>query len=139
MKRSGLLNRDLNDVLASIGHLDTLCVCDAGLPIPEDRRRVDLAVVRNMPRFFPVLEEILKEFIVEKVIIADETRLNSPRVVERLEKLLPGIEFQFVPHPEFKQMTKTAKGVVRTGEFTSFCNVILVAGVDKEAWDVAEL
>ena len=134
MKRSGLLNKELNDVIASIGHLDTLCVCDAGLPIPEDRRRVDLAIVRNMPRFFTVLNEILKEFIVEKVIIAEETRIHSPHVIEEIQKLLPGIEIQYVPHTEFKEMTRKTKGVVRTGEYTQFCNVILVAGVDLKMW-----
>jgi D-ribose pyranase len=135
MKRSGLLNKELNDVIASIGHKDTLCVCDAGLPIPEDRRRVDLSIVRNMPRFFTVLNEILKELIVEKVIIANETKTHSPQVVEKIQKLLPGVEIEFVPHTEFKEMTRKTKGVVRTGEYTSFCNVILVSGVDSNMWD----
>jgi D-ribose pyranase len=134
MKRSGLLNKDLNDIIAGIGHLDTLCVCDAGLPIPEDRRRVDLAVVANLPRFFPVLKEILKEFVVEKVIMANETKINSPQIITELRKLLPDIEIEYVPHPEFKQMTQGCKGVVRTGECTPFCNIILVSGVDQELW-----
>jgi D-ribose pyranase len=135
MKKTGILNKDLNEVIASIGHLDTLCVCDAGLPIPEDRRRVDLALVRNEPRFFVVLGEILKEFIVEKMIIAHETKSNSPQVIAELQQRLPDVPIEFVPHTEFKQLTRSAKGVVRTGEFTSFCNVILVSGVDHSLWN----
>ncbi|MGE5605418.1 MAG: D-ribose pyranase [Bacteroidota bacterium] len=136
MKRSGLLNKDLNDVIASIGHLDMLCICDAGLPIPENRRRVDLTLVPNMPRFFPVLREIIKEFVVEKVIVANETKINSPHVIDELQKLLPGIAIQYVPHSEFKQMTHSCKGIVRTGECTPFCNVLLVSGVDQELWNL---
>ncbi|HEX2952533.1 MAG TPA: D-ribose pyranase [Bacillota bacterium] len=135
MKRSGILNKDLCDVIASIGHLDTLCVCDAGLPIPEDRRRVDLALVRNIPRFFTVIDELLKEFIVEKMIIANETQENSPQVIEELKKRLPNVPIEFVPHTEFKQRTRSVKGVVRSGEYTSFCNVIFVSGVDHSLWN----
>lgn len=134
MKRNGLLNKDLNEVIAGIGHLDTFCICDAGFPIPEDRRRIDLSIVPNMPRFMPVLREILKEFIVEKAIVAHETQTNSPQIVKELREAMPGVEFQFVPHVEFKQMSRTVKGVVRTGECTPFCNVILVSGVDQDLW-----
>jgi D-ribose pyranase len=135
MKRSGLLNKDLNEVIAGIGHKDTLCVCDAGLPIPEDRRRVDLALVRNEPRFFTVIDEILKELIVEKMIIANETKIKSPKIIEGLQQRLPNISIEYVPHSEFKQLLRGTKGVVRTGEYTSFCNVILVSGVDAQLWD----
>ena len=40
-----------------------------------------------------------------------------------------GVSLQMVPHVEFKEMTKAARACVRSGEFTSYANVILVAGV----------
>ncbi len=33
MKKAGLLNPDLSKTIASLGHTDTLCIADAGLPI----------------------------------------------------------------------------------------------------------
>jgi D-ribose pyranase len=34
-----------------------------------------------------------------------------------------------IPHEEFKARTAAARAVVRTGEFTPYANVILIAGV----------
>ena len=34
-----------------------------------------------------------------------------------------------MPHTEFKKLTKNARACVRSGEFTPYANVILVAGV----------
>jgi len=33
-----------------------------------------------------------------------------------------------IDHAEFKQIAKTAKAVIRTGDFTAYGNVILVSG-----------
>jgi D-ribose pyranase len=34
-----------------------------------------------------------------------------------------------MPHTAFKEQTRSARAVVRTGEFTPYANVILVGGV----------
>ena len=34
MKKTGILNADIAAVVARLGHLDTITVADAGLPIP---------------------------------------------------------------------------------------------------------
>ena len=34
MKKTGILNADIAAVVARLGHLDTIIVADAGLPIP---------------------------------------------------------------------------------------------------------
>jgi D-ribose pyranase len=36
---------------------------------------------------------------------------------------------EVMPHVDFKKKTKEARALVRSGEFTSYANVILVAGV----------
>ena len=51
MKKTGLLNKDLSEVIAGMGHRDMLVIADAGLPIPPNVRRIDLAVSPNLPRF----------------------------------------------------------------------------------------
>jgi D-ribose pyranase len=43
--------------------------------------------------------------------------------------VLGAIPVQEVPHVEFKRLTQNARAVIRTGEFTYYANVILVAGV----------
>jgi len=48
---------------------------------------------------------------------------------EHLIATLGPIPVHEVLHEQFKQLTARAHAVVRTGEFTPYANVILVAGV----------
>ncbi|GAH44824.1 unnamed protein product, partial [marine sediment metagenome] len=48
---------------------------------------------------------------------------------EEVKSLLTGVPIETIPHEELKQLTHSAKAVVRTGEFTPYANVILVSGV----------
>ena len=129
MKKTGLLNQALSTVIASMGHMDTLCVCDAGLPIPASTERIDLAVTKNVPRFLDVLDAVLGEMQIEGAIIAEELEQVSPEmhksIVERLQK----VDIQVVSHEEFKEHSHSTRAIARTGEFTPYANVILVAGV----------
>lgn len=129
MKKIGTLNKDLSDCIAGIGHTDLLVVSDAGLPIPADARRIDLAVKPGLPPFLEVLDTILEEMVVEKLIIAQETKEVSPHRYEEILERFPNIEVEIVPHVEFKKIARGAKGFVRTGEVVSYSNLILVAGV----------
>lgn len=129
MKKTGLLNQPLSAVIAGLGHTDTLCVCDAGLPIPEQTRRIDLAVREGIPQFLEVLDAVLVEMQIEAAIIADEIAHNSPEMYAALMERLSGVEVQTLPHEQFKQQTVSARAIVRTGEFTPYANVILIAGV----------
>ena len=43
MKKSGIINQPLATAIAGLGHLDMVVIADAGLPIPDGPRRIDLA------------------------------------------------------------------------------------------------
>jgi D-ribose pyranase len=129
MKKSGLLNQPLSNIIAGIGHQDTLVIADAGLPIPLTTTRIDLAIREGLPPFLDTLQAVLDEMAVEEAIIAQEIIENSPEMYAALQELLGNIPIKMIPHEEFKQRTELARAVVRTGEFTPFANVILVAGV----------
>ena len=58
MKRQGILNSDISRVLSYMGHTDTICIGDCGLPIPDETERIDLAVKFGQPSFMDVLEEV---------------------------------------------------------------------------------
>lgn len=129
MKKTALLNRDVSEVIASLGHTDMLVVCDAGFPVPPGVRRIDLAVTANLPPFLETLKTILTELDVERVIIAEETRQVSPDLFRKIEGLFPGVPLETLPHVEFKKSAREARAAVRTGEFTPYANIILVCGV----------
>jgi D-ribose pyranase len=129
MKKIGTLNQPLSNVIAGLGHLDQLVIADAGLPVPDGPQRIDLALKAGLPGFLETLEVILKEVQVESAVVANEMLTVSPQVFEQLQQALPEIPIETVPHAEFKKLTAVSRAVVRTGEFTPYANIILVAGV----------
>lgn len=129
MKKTPLLNIALSEVIASLGHGDMLVIGDAGLPIPPETLRIDLALTKNIPSFTDTVRTVLEEMRVEKVLVARETAQVSPQVLAELKRLLPDTPFEEISHAELKEHCARARAVVRTGEFTPYANVILVAGV----------
>ena len=129
MKKTTLLQSELSYIIATLGHLDTLVIADAGLPIPAETVRIDLALTQGVPGATQTLKVVLEEMKVEKVILAEEAKDRNPKFLRDVQELLPGVPVQFVTHSEFKTMTASARAVVRTGEFSPYANVILVSGV----------
>lgn len=129
MKKTALLNQPLSAVIAGLGHMDTLAIADAGLPIPQETQRIDLAVSRGIPAFFDVLSAVLSEMAVERAVVAEEMLAVSPDIYDRLRQMLGDIPIDLAPHVGFKETTRSARAVIRTGECTPYANVILVAGV----------
>ena len=129
MKKRGILNHELAELVALMGHGDMLVIADAGLPIPPDVRRIDLAVTAGVPRFLNVLNTVLQELQVERAVVAREMTTRSARLYGELGKSLGATRVDEVSHEEFKQMMRRARAVVRTGEVTPYANIILFSGV----------
>ena len=129
MKKTTLLQSDSSYVIATLGHLDTLVIADAGLPIPTETMRIDLALTQGVPAAAQTLKVVLDEMKVERVILAEEGKDRNPKFLADVQELLPGVPVEFVTHSEFKTKTADARAVVRTGEFSPYANVILVSGV----------
>ena len=129
MKKTTLLQSDLSYIIATLGHVDTLVIADAGLPIPAETVRIDLALTQGVPGAIQTLNVVLEEMKVEKAILAEEVKERNPAFLSAVEELLPGVPVEFVAHSEFKTRTSSARAVVRTGEFAPYANVILVSGV----------
>lgn len=131
MKKTGLLHPELSFLIASLGHGDMLVIADAGLPIPENVNRIDLAFAQGKPAFMDVLDAVLSEFQVESAVIASELTQTNSAYHDTLVAALPinTTDVSHVPHEDFKNLTYDAKVIVRTGEFTPYANVILKSGV----------
>ena len=130
MKKIGILNQPISAVMASLGHTDTVVIADAGLPIPDGPERIDLVLKKGVPAFLQTLDVILCEMQVEKAIVAAEMLEVSPDLHAAIQKRLGNdTPIETVTHLIFKHQTESAKAVIRTGEFTPYANIILVAGV----------
>ncbi|HDR6310750.1 TPA: D-ribose pyranase [Bacillus cereus] len=129
MKKHGVLNSEIASVLASLGHTDTIVIADCGLPIPDGVKRIDLAVEIGKPSFLDVLQVVADDMAIEKVTLAEEVITNNTEVNKEIEMKLIEPAFEYVSHEQFKEHTKKAKAIIRTGEATPYANVILHAGV----------
>lgn len=129
MKKNGILNHQIMLAISTMGHTDSLVIADAGLPIPPEAARIDLALVPGVPGFAETLEAVLGELQVEEAVVAAEMKGRNPAVAAEVNRLLQGIKVQEVSHEQFKELTGKAVAVIRTGECTPYANVILRSGV----------
>ena len=51
----------MSAVIARLGHTDQLTLCDAGLPIPAETQRIDLALTQGVPTFLQVFAAVTQE------------------------------------------------------------------------------
>jgi D-ribose pyranase len=103
-------------------------IADAGLPVPAGVPKIDLAVTVGNPSFEAVVKAVHGDMVVEKVFAAEEIVAENAKQHAFLTSEFPD-QISYVPHEEFKQMTRQAKAVIRTGEDTPYSNCILQAGV----------
>ncbi|MBR8641795.1 D-ribose pyranase [Streptomyces tuirus] len=127
MKKAGILNRHLAGALAELGHGDGVLVCDAGMPIPDGPRVVDLAFRAGVPTFAEVLDGLLAELVVEGATAATEVREANREASELLDGHFPSLDL--VAHERLKELSAGARLVVRTGEARPYANVLLRCGV----------
>ncbi|MEG9533270.1 D-ribose pyranase [Mannheimia bovis] len=137
MKKTTNLNAQLSHSIATLGHTDSLTICDAGLPIPNEVERIDLALTAGVPSFLQTFDVVVDELFVERVLIAEEIKQKNPQILADLLKRLAQLEqaqqnkiqVDYVNHEIFKEQTHYSKAVVRTGECSPYANIILYSGV----------
>lgn len=133
MRKTNLLNTKLSNAISEIGHTQWLTIGDSGLPIKDDGRKIDLAVVRGLPLFIDVLAATLSEMKVQKVYLAEEIKTENPSQLAAIEALLDAdVEIVWISHNELKAMSRDDNNIVtvRTGETTPFSNIVLESNVD---------
>lgn len=132
MIKGSLLNSEILSVLSKMGHTDQITVADAGLPIPDQVKRIDLALKKGVPGFLETVALLTEYMTIEKIVLAEEITTQNPSVYASLLESFPEIEVEWVSHEVFKNMTQDSKAIIRTGECTPYANVILQSGVDFE-------
>lgn len=129
LKKTTVINSELSTVIAGMGHMDWLSIGDAGMSVPMDTKKIDLALTKQLPSFIDVLKNILAELEVQKIYLADEIKTQNPKQLTAIKELLPDVEIEFMPHSQLKKDLSKTHAFVRTGEMTPFSNIILESGV----------
>jgi D-ribose pyranase len=128
MKRGGILHPGMCHLLASTGHTDYFTVCDRGFPVPIGPERIDLALTDDVPRVLDVLRAIDAEFVIDRIIVAEEADQFANEHVAALRGLREGIVVETVPHLELKHLSQQGRATIRTGDTTPYANIIVVSG-----------
>ena len=130
MKNGGLLNPEILKELAALGHTEYFVIADCGLPIPKEVKVIDVSVVHGIPSFVEVLKAVEKDLVVESAIIAEEINDANPAVQRQISAVMGDRPIYKVSHEELKRLCRNAKCIIRTGEASSYANIILVGGVN---------
>jgi len=143
MKKSGIMNPEIAEIVTELGHGDKLAITDRGFPFPksDNQKVVDVSVGRGVPGAPEVLEIVLEELKIEEVIVADKTVEENEEIYTRFmkkieEKEAEDVKVTQIPHESFKEMIvegagegSDIRGMIRTGQVIPYSNIILVAGV----------
>ena len=130
MKKDRILNPEITAAVAALGHTESICIADCGLPIPQGVKVIDLSVTAGIPRFLDVLKVVSEELVVESFVVAEEIDDKNPAILRGMCQILDNKPVKKVSHEELKRRVADAKCVIRTGETSAYANVLLIGGVN---------
>lgn len=125
MKKNGIINSNISEILSNMRHTDSICISDLGLPFSDNVKYIDISLKIGSPSFMEVLEEIYKDLKIEHVILAEEIKANNKDIHEKILKIFNNVSIKYVSHSDFKKKTQNCKAVIRTGEASHYANIIL--------------
>ena len=70
MKKNGIYNAKLSEVVGKMGHGDIILIGDVGCPFPRHDMTtcIDLAVTDGVPKVTDVVKAVLEELVIEGYI-----------------------------------------------------------------------
>jgi D-ribose pyranase len=128
MKRGGILHPGISHLLASTGHTAYFTICDRGFPVPDEPERIDLALVDGIPTVLDVLRGVHDEFVIDRVLVAEEALTVSPDWIASLREVLDDVPLMTVSHLELKRLSHEGRATIRTGDTALYANLIIVSG-----------
>ena len=129
MKKTSVINSHISRIISQMGYFDTISIGDAGMPVPKEVEKIDLAVTHGVPSFMTVLNNVLDELEIQRIYLAEEIKTENPTILEEIEDRLPHKKVTFIPHEEMKQNLNECQAFIRTGEVTPYANIILESNV----------
>ena len=129
MLKSGILNPQINSLLARVRHTNLLVIADRGFPFWPEIETVDISLVDGIPTVLDVLAAIRPNFAVGQAWMAEEfLHHNDETTRTRFRDALNGISIEYEPHLDFKLRVPQAIGLIRTADTIQYANVILQSG-----------
>ena len=129
MLKTGILNPELNHLLARIRHTNLLVISDRGFPYWPMIETVDISLVDGIPTVLQVLDAVRANLDICDIFMANEFKLeNTVEVQQRFAASTQGIPLTVEAHVDLKKLIPGAIGLIRTGDITQYANMILMSG-----------
>jgi len=132
MKNHGFLHPEVSYLLSSLGHTDTVMICDAGFPIPQGANLIHLAVTKNLPTVLEVAALLKQEIVFEEVRIAEETKTVNSSLYTKVREKFAKQKWVEIPMRQF--LTSQCYAYIRTGDVSPYANIQLVSASGVEAY-----
>ena len=124
--KSGILNPAINSLLSRVRHTNTLVIADRGFPSWPQIETVDISLVDDVPRVLDVFKAVRANFVIGKIVMAEEFRqINDLSTVRSFEQCFGDIPVILEPHHRLKQRVPMVSGLIRTGDTIKYANIIL--------------
>ena len=138
MKKYGILNRKLNDALSALGHGDIFIITDAGFPLPYGAQpqtiSIDLAIAKDLPDIPTILKLINEEVIFEECYVAAYQQEYNPPLFAEVNRIVKRCTVEAIDNDKLMEMSRKAKVIIRTGNFSPWGNIVMVSGVNAPVW-----
>jgi D-ribose pyranase len=124
----GILNPQINSLLARVRHTNMLVIADRGFPYWPMIETIDISLVDGIPTVLQVLNAIRPNFEIGDVFMAQEFKeANPPELREAFARATVRTNLCFEPHVELKKRVPGAIGLIRTADTIPYANMILVS------------
>lgn len=133
MIKQTVINSQLAYALAQARHKDAIVICDANMPIPAGCNVVDVSLMRGVPTMLQTAKAIMNDLVAERYQVFELMPQYNPNMLADIEKAMPQLPGETISQKELAEVMKSAKVVVRTGDFGSCCTMVLysASGMDK--------
>ncbi len=129
MLLKGILNPQINSLLARVRHTNMLVIADRGFPYWPMIETVDISLTDDIPTVLQVFQAIRSNFEINEIYMAEEfIKANSPAICKTLTEATAHIPLRYEPHVEFKKRVPGAIGLIRTGDTIQYANMVIVSG-----------
>jgi D-ribose pyranase len=126
MLKTGILNPQINSLLARVRHTNTLVIADRGFPFWPGLETVDISLVDGVPTVLQVLNALRPNFVIGTAWMAKEfLKNNDPKARAAFAEALRGIPVVHENHADFKNRVPAAIGLIRTADTVPYANLIL--------------
>ena len=134
MYKGKIVHADINRVISSGRHYDTLSILEFGMSGADKAKEIiDLGWRRGDPMVLDVAQTIGEYWAFDKILMMDFVPKINPEFYKKVQDSFPGVTIDLVTVADFKAAIADSKAVIRTGDNQDGANLVFVAGVAREA------